>query len=675
MSEPFIAARRRYSGGAPSDPVIVALAAALALGARWAAPVPLWTALVLAVVALVNRHPVLIVVAGLLMGSTLAARSWAGLESTGSSAVADEVTLVTDPVRAMGAVRAEVRLDGHRYDIWARGKPGVALEARSAGERVVLRGQTNAVEPNSWRASRHLHGRIVVDEVVAWSPGNLASRLANGFRGVLMRGARQLPERLRPLFGGFVLGDTRGQDPLVAEDFRQAGLSHLLVVSGSNVAFVLVVMSPLLARLGLRSRLAVTILVLVFFALVTRMEPSVLRATVMAGLAAAGTMLGRPQTSVRLLASAIVVLLLVDPLLVESMGFALSVAACVGIVFLARPISDALPGPRGLAHALGVTLGAQLGVSPVLLQLTNGVPVVTLVANLLTQPVAGFVMGWGMAAGIVAGLAPRWLAAVLHLPTATGLWWINSVARWSAAAPLGRLGISGLVILGVGTGCVIASRRKGRTVLAVVSTLATLALVVVLPGGGVPATAGGVDIAVGAVLWRAPGPDGVWSSVLVLDGRADTQRVLSALHEADVDRLDLVVVASASRTVTAVVPGIPQRIPVSFIWVGEQAQAVALANVATTEIVELGDSAVLGAMVVDVLAVTPKLSVEVIVPGTDALGTGSPGYGSPVSGSPGYGEAGVGSSDATAPDEVGAWRPSPRRLGAGARDGDSEPHT
>src|SRR5436189_94520 len=79
----------------------------------------------------------------------------------------------------------------------------------------------------------------------------------------------------------------------VTDDFRGAGLSHLLAVSGQNVAFVLALAGPMLRRLGLRVRLPATIAVIAFFALVTRFEPSVLRASAMAALAVTASTMGR----------------------------------------------------------------------------------------------------------------------------------------------------------------------------------------------------------------------------------------------------------------------------------------------------------------------------------------------------------------------------------------------
>ena len=89
----------------------------------------------------------------------------------------------------------------------------------------------------------------------------------------------------RQLYGGFVLGDQSGQSVEVVDDFRAAGLTHLLVVSGSNVAYLLVLLTPLRGRLPLGARWLVTVGVIGSFALVTRFEPSVLRASAMAALA------------------------------------------------------------------------------------------------------------------------------------------------------------------------------------------------------------------------------------------------------------------------------------------------------------------------------------------------------------------------------------------------------
>src|SRR5262249_9589758 len=148
----------------------------------------------------------------------------------------------------------------------------------------------------------------------------------------------------------------------------------------------------------------------------TRFEPSVLRACVMAALAAFAIVLARPASTIRLLALAVTGLVLVDPLLVWSVGWWLSVGATAGIAGLAAPLAAGLPGPRALAEALAVTIAAQIGVAPVSVSVFGGLPVASIPANLLAVPVAGPLMVWGLPAGILAGLVPA-AAPALHLPT------------------------------------------------------------------------------------------------------------------------------------------------------------------------------------------------------------------------------------------------------------------
>ena len=272
--------------------------------------------------------------------------------------------------------------------------------------------------------------------------------------------ARQaLPERQRPLFLGFVLGDTRGQAADVTDDFRGSGLTHLLAVSGENVAFVLALAGPLLRRLSLRPRFVATVTVIAFFALVTRFEPSVLRASVMAALAVTASTLGREASRLRLLALAVALLVVLDPFLVRTVGFQLSVAACAGIVLLAPPLARAMRGPRVLCDALAVTIAAQAGVAPVLVIVFGGVPLASVPANMLAAPVAAAVMVWGVGAGMAAGLLGPRFAALLHWPTNLMIRWIAGVAHWSATLPLGELEVRHLGLIALGVVFAVVGRR------------------------------------------------------------------------------------------------------------------------------------------------------------------------------------------------------------------------
>jgi competence protein ComEC len=288
-----------------------------------------------------------------------------------------------------------------------------------------------------------------VETVFASRPGNAATRLTNGLRRTLERGAESLHRYDRALLLGVVLGDDGDQDDDLRDAFRASGLSHLLVVSGENVAFVLALAGPALRRLGLRARWIATLLVLCAFGLLTRFEPSVMRAGAMAAIACTATMLGRPSSRFRLLALAVTAVVLVDPMVIHSLGFRLSVGATIGITVFASPLVRRLRGPSWLVEPLAVTIAAQIGVAPIALPAFGGIPLASLPANVLAIPAAAPLTAWGLTGGVLAGVAGPPFDRWLHLPTRVLTWWIAGVARWAAGLPLGRVHTTHAVAMAV----------------------------------------------------------------------------------------------------------------------------------------------------------------------------------------------------------------------------------
>ncbi len=195
--------------------------------------------------------------------------------------------------------------------------------------------------------------------------------------------------------------------------------------------------------------------------MLTRFEPSVLRAGVMAMLAGSSYVLGRQTSVTRLLALAVTLLVLVDPMLVWSVGFWLSVGATAGVCIVAPPLAERLPGPRWLRAPLSVTLGAQFGVALPSWLVFHRLPLVSLPANLLAVPVAGFVMLFGIPAGLLSALVPP-LASVTMAPCTVATRWIATVAYLAAAAePSAGWAAAGWLAIVVSLG-VLATRHRWR---------------------------------------------------------------------------------------------------------------------------------------------------------------------------------------------------------------------
>jgi competence protein ComEC len=529
------------------------LAAAGAVGGgRGSGLATVCVALAAAGVALVGRRPVVLCVALAILAAVLAQRSLDGLHPPHVGAVQSEITLLSDPEPTDGGgVRVDARLEGKRMAVSAQRAAAAALDDRLAGERVLVIGAVSRPGPYERRVlHRHLAGRLRVDVVADWRPGDGVSRTANALRRTLVAGATSLPPRQRALLMGLVLGDDRAQPADLADAFQTAGLTHLLAVSGENVAFVLVLVRPVLVRLRFAPRLVVTLAVLAGFALLTRFEPSVLRATAMAAIAAFGTAVGRPSSGLRTLALALAGLLLCDPLLVTSLGFQLSVAGSAGIILGAAPLAAVLPGPRWLAAPLGVTGAAQLAVAPLLVHAFGPMTLVSLPANLLAVPAAGPVMMWGLTAGFAAGVVGGSAAALMHWPTRALLWWIEAVALVAARHPLGLLAAPHIA----GLAAAFAARRWRRPA-AAIATAVLLTAVVADPRLPSPDNRP-VALGPGAILWQAGG-----ASVVVLDGRATSDSLAAALRGHAVAHLDVAVVRTAAPRAAAVASTLRARWP------------------------------------------------------------------------------------------------------------------
>ena len=582
-----------------SDRHAVALAVAAMAGAWWSAAVPLIPAIAMAAVALAVRKPWLLIAAAFLLSSSLGARAWAGLDPLEPAAFDGEAALVSDPVPVGEGMRVLVRAEGRRYEAWAYGRAARELGDRLAGDRISVTGSVRPILPlPSYQAARHVANRLNIDRVHDYRDGAPPYRMANWLRRTIARGAQTLDDDRLALLTGLSYGDDRYQSPVVSDDFRAAGLTHLLAVSGQNVAFVLILARPLIERFDYRGRWVLTLGAIGFFALVTRFEPSVLRASVMAAIAATATLMGRDASSRRVLALAVALLVLVDPLLVHSVAFRLSVAASTGIILWAPRLAERLPGPRVLADALGVTVSAQLAVAPLLISTFGGVPVASLPANLLAAPVAGPIMMWSLSAGVVAGLMGGPVAQAIHWPTDLGIGWIQAVAGWSASARLGELRTPHLVAVAIGAGgWWLARRRLLRAAAAVGLATALLVPAVALRTADPPFHS---VLGSGVEVWRHQ-----HTVVVVLGPSRSTERLLEDLRRAGVGAVDLAVADRGTKSQRDQIRSLQERMHVGTII------APPGHRIGGAKTVRAGQLVQVGSLVVEVTSHDPRLAVAV----------------------------------------------------------------
>ena len=591
---------------AMSDRWAYALAATVVLGALVAWPGPRLVALGLAVGALALRRPLLLCVAAALLASFSAAAATAAASvAVEPGPLAGRIVLVGDPSRSHGATRFVADTPEGPMEVWAWGRAGARLSTRQAGDGVDVRGRIAVPAGNAeWRRHSGVVGRLTVTEVGEVHGAAAHFRIANSLRSVLARGATSLPDDQRALFSGLVLGDDRESSPVIADDFRGAGLTHLLAVSGQNVAFVLLVVQPLVVRLGLWGRWLAILGVLGLFATVTRFEPSVLRATVMAAIAVT-VWLGRTAG-------------LGAPVARPGGRGSAAVAAAAGALPGVPAVGGGLGGnpllgaPPRRAHRRAAAAGTSTGRHrrgaargctadhPDLRWHSGG--------GGAGQPAGGSgsrrrddVGSDGRSPG---GPGRRGVAAGLHLPTRGLLAWIEAVAAGLTDLRLGYLAMTHVVVLGVALSVVSVARR--RTAAVVVAWLAAGAVLVTpfLAERDPPAPFPQA-LAVGweSTLWWTPD-----SSVLLLGASESSERLLGDIRVAGAERIDLIVASSGGARSASEVAVLRRRYGGSVVW------APAGNRIAGATVPDAGAVATVGGLVVTVEGAGDRLDVRVTAP-------------------------------------------------------------
>ncbi len=249
-----------------------------------------------------------------------------------------------------------------------------------------------------------------------------------------------LPFDQAAFLAGLTLGDTSEFSDEFEEKLRLTGTSHLVALSGYNISIIVKTITVALGGWWFmkRFRFPVSILVILGFVVMTGAEASVVRAAIMAALVMLADQVRRPYYFRNATATAALVMAIANPnLLAFDVGFQLSFAALLGIVYLAPRLKRWLgigdePGLMGWREHFLNTSAAQLAVLPILLVHFGYFSPIGILANVLILGFMPVTMAFGFALAIVAPLSYG-LAWLIALPTAALLsyeiWIIDLCAK------------------------------------------------------------------------------------------------------------------------------------------------------------------------------------------------------------------------------------------------------
>ncbi len=397
-----------------------------------------------------------------------------GAAAAPATVVADADALRVTAARTTTAVRTPVLLvaqPGRTTASWLRLLPTTRLTVHA---RLAL----------PLRSADHAGAvlRVVGAPEVTRAPTGV-QRVAGRLRAGLRAATAGLPADSAALLSGLVVGDVSRMTPELHAQFEATDLLHLFAVSGSNLTIILALLigpsalavraerRGLAARLGLPLRLTAVLggLMTIGFVVLCRPDPSVLRAAVcgLITLLAIGT--GRRRALLPALAAAVIALILYDPWLARSYGFALSVLATGALLTLAPRWSRALERrgmPEWAAEALAAAAAVQVCCAPLLAVLAAQVSLVAIPCNLLAEMAVAPATVFGFAALAVAPVSmagAKWVAWLAGWPAR----WVVGVARVGAGLPGAAVSWpggwrGGLLLAGITVAVLPLSRRLLR---------------------------------------------------------------------------------------------------------------------------------------------------------------------------------------------------------------------
>lgn len=417
---------------------------------------------------------------------------------------------------------------GHRLHFSARLKaPG----GDERGRRLYRRGIAGTVSPSALTT-------------VGWSP-RLAGRIGPARRRALDSIAT-VPGEGGALLAGVVLGDRRRLSGSRAEDdFRVAGLTHLVAISGGHLVLVAAVVAWLLGRCGARRglTLALVLTVLALYVVATGVQASAVRSWIMAAVGAASVLYGRRGDPVAALSAAVVVALIVEPPVAFDVGFRLSVAAVGGLLLFARLadgwLTEAMPAPvRWAASPLALTVTAQIATAPVSAATFGVVSLIAPLANLLVGPLITVVLMCGLI-GVVAGAFSRTVGSWVLMAGGAAGHLAADIAGWLASVPAAAAAFSDAVAVGVA--CVVLAvaawvwwpqpvTRVARTACAALLLLGMVGLLGPVPSRHAAITV--FDVGQGDMILVRDG-----GHSLLVDAAPEARSATSAVARAGVRRL------------------------------------------------------------------------------------------------------------------------------------------
>lgn len=269
-------------------------------------------------------------------------------------------------------------------------------------EKPAIKRNRGGFDYSKYIYSQNIYGMLKVRDVnniykKEIAQNNIIYEIRKNIKGTF---EKILPQDEFGIMTGILIGDTSYITKKTEESFKSSGITHLLAVSGSNIAYVILFTKFIFNKiLGKRYSNYIVIIFVIVFMIVSGCTPSVVRATIMGCIIIIAEILSRKPNIYASISISAIIILTYNPLISFDVGFILSFGGTLGIVFLYERIKQGVINFYSIENTvllyivetLSLTLAAQIILLPIMCYNFNSISSVAIIVNILVVPISGLV--------------------------------------------------------------------------------------------------------------------------------------------------------------------------------------------------------------------------------------------------------------------------------------------
>ena len=295
-------------------------------------------------------------------------------------------------------------------------------ENLSYGDKIIVKGNFEEASTarneggfnyKQYLKTKKIYGIVTVDKkdvkVVNKNNTNIIELLANKVRNSMKEKIEQnLTDATSGLLSGMLIGDKSNLPKEIQEDFRNSSLSHILAISGMHVAYVMLGITFIISKMKFSKKMSkiITIVILLFFIILTGKTASVERACFMSVYAILASLLHKRANVLASISISILIILIINPYSILDIGLQLSYGGTLGIVLI-YPILKKGKKEKAkenkfqkliqkikekILDIIRITVSANLVIFPIILYQYNTMSFTFIISNLLISSIIGIII-------------------------------------------------------------------------------------------------------------------------------------------------------------------------------------------------------------------------------------------------------------------------------------------